>query len=63
MGTLGDAALTVSLDAAGSAAQWTSGLRSEVTSRAKPDQDNYSAAVAWVALEDEETTRIFSTHP
>lgn len=60
---LGDAMLAVSLDTAGSAAQWASGLRSEVASRAKPDQDNYSATVAWVTPEGEETTRIFSTHP
>lgn len=55
---IGDAALTLSLETAGSVAQWASALCTEVASRAKPDQDNYSAVLARVMPSDEETTRI-----
>lgn len=55
---LGDATLVASLSMAGSAAQWASVLQNNVASRAKPDQDNYSAVMACVSDTDDETTRI-----
>lgn len=58
---LGDVALTVSLGTTGSAAQWARVLQHEVASRAKPEQDNYSAVVARVTPEEDETTRILGS--
>ncbi len=60
---IGDSGLATSLGVAGSsAAQWASVLQSEVAGRAKPDQDNYSAVLAWFLPPDEEITRILSNH-
>lgn len=59
---IGDAALAASLGMTGSAAQWASVLQSEVASRAKQDQDNYSAVLAWVTPKENETTRILGVH-
>lgn len=55
---VGDAALVDSLAEAGSPAQWVSALRANVACRERPDQDNYSAVLAWVTSADAETMRI-----
>jgi len=55
---LGDTALTTSLEVSGSAAQWAAAVRGQVAHRGKPDQDNYSAVLAWVAPQDDETLLI-----
>lgn len=55
---VGDAVLAACLAEAGSPAQWASALRANVACRERPDQDNYSALLAWVKLADDEVTRI-----